>query len=56
MTIVLTIQVPISGAQIQPSIDLQGLTWNHTTITVLIVPQSQQSGGTHLILTLPFVP
>ncbi|MEM2955329.1 MAG: matrixin family metalloprotease [Nitrososphaerales archaeon] len=43
LTIVLTIQVPISGAQIQPSIDLQGLTWNHTTITVLIVPQSQQS-------------
>ncbi len=43
LTIVLTIQVPISGAQTQPSIDLQGLTWNHTTITVLIVPQSQQS-------------
>lgn len=43
LTIVLTIQVPISGTQTQPSIDLQGLTWNHTTITVLIVPQSQQS-------------
>jgi len=43
LTIVLTIQVPISGTQTQPSIDLQGLTWNHTIITVLIVPQSQQS-------------
>jgi len=41
LIIIFTIQAPIS--QTQPSINLQGLTWNHTTITVLIVPQNQQS-------------
>lgn len=43
LTIILTIQVPLSQTQTQPSINLQGLTWDHATITVLIVPQNQQS-------------
>ncbi|MEM3538260.1 MAG: matrixin family metalloprotease [Nitrososphaerales archaeon] len=43
LTIILTIQVPITQTQIQPSISLQGYTWDHTTITILIVPQNKQS-------------
>ncbi|MGQ9719675.1 MAG: matrixin family metalloprotease [Nitrososphaerales archaeon] len=42
LIIILTIKVPISEAQTEPSINLQGLTWNHSIITVLVVPQSHQ--------------
>jgi len=42
LTIILTIQVPISEAQTQPSIELQGLTWDHPTLTVLIIPEDDE--------------
>ncbi|MEM3451128.1 MAG: matrixin family metalloprotease [Nitrososphaerales archaeon] len=43
LTIILSIQTPVTQTQIQPSIDLQGYTWDHTNITILIVPQNQHS-------------
>jgi len=42
LTIILAIEVPISEAQTQPSINLQGLTWSHSTITVLVIPESDE--------------
>ncbi|NWG10020.1 MAG: matrixin family metalloprotease [Nitrososphaerales archaeon] len=42
IALLLTIQVPISEAQTQHSIDLQGLTWNHSALTVLVIPQDDE--------------
>ncbi len=40
--LILTICVPISQAQNQPSTDLLGLTWDHLNLTVLVIPQSNE--------------
>jgi len=42
LTIILAIEVPISEAQTQPSINLQGLTWKHSNITVLVILESDE--------------